>query len=264
MLGLIRSIWNYRGFIYSSIHNEFSARFIRSKLGGLWIIINPLSQVAIYTVILSTVLTTKIPEIDSRFSYALYLMSGILAWSLFNEVATRCLTIFIDQSSLIKKVNFPKITLPIIVIGSSLLNNILLLLSTAAIFLILGHDIFTKVLWIFPLTLITTCFATGLGLALGVLNVFIRDIGQIFPIILQLVFWFTPIVYPISIIPDAFKGIISINPLYLLIDCYHKVLVYGQAPNLETLIQISIIAITLLAFSLFLFRRASPEMLDIL
>lgn len=106
MLELFKSLWSYRGFVFSSIRNEFSARFARSRLGGLWMIINPLAQVAIYALVLSNVLAAKLPGIDNKYAYALYLMAGMLAWSLFSEIIGRCLTLFIDQGNLMKKCDF--------------------------------------------------------------------------------------------------------------------------------------------------------------
>lgn len=107
MLTFLRNLWAYRGFVTSSIRNEFVARFARSRLGGLWMIIHPLAQVAIYALILSNVLAAKLPGIDNPYAYALYLTAGITAWSLFAEIVGRCLTLFIDNGNLMKKMRFP-------------------------------------------------------------------------------------------------------------------------------------------------------------
>ncbi len=76
MLGMLRNLWQYRHFVSSSIRNELISRFARSKLGGLWMIISPLSQVLIYALILSNILAAKLPGIDNKYAYAIYLMSG--------------------------------------------------------------------------------------------------------------------------------------------------------------------------------------------
>jgi len=123
MLGMFSALWRYRGFVFSSIKNEFVARFARSRLGGLWMIIHPLAQVVIYALILSTVLSAKLPGIDNQYGYAIYLTSGILAWTLFSEVISRCLTLFIEQGNLMKKMAFPRVSLPTIVAGSCLLSH---------------------------------------------------------------------------------------------------------------------------------------------
>ena len=117
MFGMLRGLWEYRSFVVSSIKNEFIARFARSRLGGLWMIIHPLAQVAIYALILSNVLAAKLPGIDNKYAYALYLMAGMLAWNLFSEIVSRCLTIFIENGNLMKKMRFPRIALPVNVVG---------------------------------------------------------------------------------------------------------------------------------------------------
>jgi lipopolysaccharide transport system permease protein len=253
MFGLLRGLYSYRSFIGTSIRNEFVARFSRSSLGGLWMIINPLANVLIYALILSNVLAAKLPGIENKYAYALYLMAGTLAWSLFSEIINRCLTLFIENGNLMKKMRFPRITLPFIVLGSALLNNLLLLVSVLAVFICLG-----------PLILIVAALAVGLGLILGVLNVFVRDIGQVIPIVLQILFWFTPIVYPINIIPEDLKSLIAWNPMYPIVTAYHDVFVYNVAPDFSQIGITVLITCLLLGFGLYIFRRAAPEMVDAL
>ncbi|PIO95256.1 ABC transporter [Pseudomonas syringae] len=264
MLELFRSLWGYRGFVFSSIRNEFSARFARSRLGGLWMIINPLAQVAIYALVLSNVLAAKLPGIDNKYAYAVYLMAGMLAWSYFAEIISRCLTLFIDQGNLMKKMRFPRITLPMIVAGSCLLNYVLLFASILLVFAALGHWPHWQMLWLIPLTLVVTALAVGLGLILGVLNVFVRDVGQVIPILLQVWFWFTPIVYPVNIIPEQFKSVMGINPMLPIVTAYHDVLVYARAPDLQSMAVTAAVAAGLMLLGLFMFRRAAPEMVDVL
>lgn len=264
MFGMLRSLVQYRHFITSSIRNELVSSFTRSKLGGLWIIINPLSQVLIYALVLSNILASKLPGIESKYGYAIYLMAGLLAWNIFSEITSRCLNLFISQGNLMKKMSFPRIALPAIVVGSCLMNNILLFLSMLGIFALLGHEFSLAMLWLLPLTLLVAMFAAGLGLILGVMNVFLRDIGLLIPIVLQVWFWFTPIVYPENIIPDSYRHILEFNPMYPIVNAYHQVLVYGEPPQLSSLVTISFAAVILALLSLFLFRRASAEMVDVL
>ncbi|RMO80997.1 Lipopolysaccharide ABC export system, permease [Pseudomonas syringae pv. philadelphi] len=264
MLELFRSLWGYRGFVFSSIRNEFSARFARSRLGGLWMIINPLAQVAIYALVLSNVLAAKLPGIDNKYAYAVYLMAGMLAWSYFSEIIGRCLTLFIDQGNLMKKMRFPRITLPVIVAGSCLLNYVLLFAAILLVFAALGQWPHWQMLWLIPLTLVVTALAVGLGLILGVLNVFVRDVGQVIPILLQVWFWFTPIVYPLNIIPEQFKSVMGINPMFPIVSAYHDVLVYARAPDLQSMAVTTAVAVGLMLLGLFMFRRAAPEMVDVL
>ena len=261
---MLRDLWQYRQFIFSSIRNELINRFVRSKLGGLWVIINPLSQVAIYALVLSNVLAAKLPGIENKYAYAIYLMAGLLAWTLFSEIVGRCLNLFIEQANLIKKMRFPRITLPAIVIGSNLLNNILLLVAMLGIFFLLGHGFSLAMLWLLPLTIILAGFALGVGLVLGVMNVFVRDLAQVVPIILQVWFWFTPIVYPANIIPEAYRHWLTLNPVYHFTAAYQEILVYGRSPEFSGLLVVGMLSLILLMLSLFLFRRSSEEIVDVL
>ncbi|RLA51206.1 MAG: ABC transporter permease [Gammaproteobacteria bacterium] len=264
MFIMFRALWQYRYFVLSSIKNEFTTRFARSSLGGLWVIFNPLAQVAIYALILSNVLAAKIPNIGNQYSFAIYLTAGILAWSLFSDIITRCLNLFIAQGNLLKKVMFPKVVLPTIVVGTSLLDNFMLFISILGIFALLGHAPTIQILWLPILTLATLALGISFGLILGVLNVFIRDIGQAVPIILQIAFWFTPIVYPLSIIPESYRYLLYFNPMYPIVKGYQDVLVYGTAPEFTQISIILAISMVLLGFGFFLFQRASEEMADVL
>ena len=261
---MLRSLWLYRGFIQSSIRNELINRFANSKLGGLWLIVNPLTQVAIYTLILSNVLAAKLPGIDNKYSYAIYLMAGLLAWTLFSEIVGKCLNLFIEHGNLMKKMHFPRVTLPAIVVGFNLFNNLLLFLCMFVIFLILGHHFGPAIFWLLPLTIFLAIFSLGLGLIFGILNVFIRDLAQVVPILLQMLFWFTPIVYPLSITPEDFRYLFNANPVYHFVGAYQDVIVYGRGPQLESVALIGTLSLLISGFSLFLFRRAKEEMVDAL
>jgi lipopolysaccharide transport system permease protein len=261
---MFRALWLYRHFVLSSIKNDFRARFARSKLGGLWMIINPLAQVAIYALILSNVLAAKLPGIQNKYAYAIYLIAGLLAWTLYDELINRCVNLFVAQGNIMKKMSFPRITLPTIVAGSCLLNNILLFIAMLGVFLLLGHQFSMEMLWLLPLTLLLIVLGLGLGLTLGVLNVFVRDVSLVVPIVMQVWFWFTPIVYPVNIIPEQYHDLMRLNPMFLITDAYHEILLYNRAPNLDGMLTLTGIACALLLVSLFLFRRASAEMVDVL
>lgn len=264
MLNQLRLAWAYRYFIASSIRNDLFTRFARSKLGSVWALVHPLVMVAIYAVILSKVLGAKIPGIDNPYSYAIYLTAGIMGWTLFSEILTGCLNLFTGNANLIKKMAFPKITLPIITVGSCLVNNVILLAAILVIFALMGHYPGPEIFWIFVLQIVTALAAMGAGVVVGVLNVFVRDVEQVVPIVLQLLFWFTPIVYPASIVPDAIRPWMNLNPVYPLISGYHDVLVLQHGPDIVALVTTMAIALLLMGLGLFMVRRASPEMTDVL
>lgn len=264
MKDIIAAVWSYRYFIISSIKNDLRSRFTRSKLGALWMILQPLAQVAIYSLVLSRIMAAKLPGIDNRYAYVIYLMAGMIAWALFSEVLTRSLTMFVDSGNLMKKIVFPRVCLPLVTTGSALVNNFLLLVASAGVFALVGHPPSLSMLWLPVLIGINLIFALGLGLILGVINVFVRDVAQVMTVILQLLFWLTPIVYMPTIIPARLQAFIALNPMAHLVADFQSVILYGRPPGLLGLLIIGGASLLLLVVALALFRRAAPEMVDVL
>lgn len=261
---MFRDIWRYRLFILGSIHNELISRFSRNQLGALWAILNPLMQVLIFSLVLSNLLAPRLPGVDNPYAYAIYLMAGQLGWTLFSDIILRGMALFIERAELLKKMKFPRITLPCILVGSAVLNNALLALAILVIFSLLGYFPTMLVLWLPFLSLLVVTMALGIGIFLGVLNVFVRDISQIVPIFMQVWFWFTPIVYPESIIPAKYLPWLAMNPMTPVINAYHNVLVYGVSPKIDALILPLFVSFLTLFASLLLFRRANMDMVDAL
>src|SRR5690606_33958576 len=258
------AIWQYRNFVLSAIRFEIKGRFASSKFGFFWLILHPLAQVAVFALVLAKVLGAKLPGIECDWAYVAYLLAGILAWSLFSEDVTRCTTAFVDNANYLKKVVFPRICLPVIISGSALINNVLLLVAMIAILHFIGFHPTGMFIWLPVLIVLNLAFAVGLGILLGVLNVFIRDVNQVLQIVLQFWFWLTPIVYSIQILPEGFGRFLGWNPLYLLVTAYHDALIYGVTPDINALAKFAAMSLALGAVGLLLFRRASPEMVDVL
>lgn len=261
---MLSALWRYRYFVMASIAGELRARFARSRLGLLWSILHPLAQAAIFALILSEVLGAKLSGIDDKAAYPMYLLAGMAAWTLFSEIVNRSLTVFIDYSATLKKIAFPRICLPVIVWGSALLNHALLLVAIAVVFLFLGKV--PGVAWLaLPLgILLISIFGFGLGMLLGIFNVFVRDIGQAVGIILQLWFWLTPIVYPASIVPEHLRWVLSLNPMVPVVEIYHEAMVFDRWPDFTPLFIPVALSAGLLVLSFVVFKRASPELVDAL
>lgn len=258
------SVWKYRYFIYTSVKSDFKSRVARSRLGLLWLVIAPLSQVLMYAFVLSSLMSQRLPGIDNKFSYSIYLLSGFLGWFLFVDIFNRCLTMFIDNANVLKKIAFPRMALPLVVVISALINNVIFFVIILSAFVLLGFGVDYHVLYLPLIVVINVMFAAGIGLVCGILNVFIRDVGQICQIVIQFAFWMTPVVYTKTILPPVAQSILKLNPMYWIVESYHEVLVYGADPDFAALGVLSVLSFGLLLFSMFLFRKSSPEMVDVL
>jgi len=262
MLALVKNLWSYRGFIVSSIQREFQTQYRNSLLGGLWTVIHPAAMVLIYTVIFSQVMRARLPAVDSTFAYSIYLCAGVLTWNFFSEVLMRAQNVFLEHGNLIKKLSFPRLCLPVIVLGSATLNFLIIFTLFLIFLLVSGNFPGLVILSIIPILLIQILFATGLGISLGVLNVFFRDIGQFFGVVMQFWFWLTPIVYTTSTLPEFVRRWIVFNPMTPLINAYQEILVQKQLPHFSSLWGVSLLSFLLCGLGFRLFRKHVGEMVD--
>lgn len=259
----LRNIWQYKDFIFASVKREFQSKYQNSILGATWVVLNPLAMVLVYTVIFSQVMQAKLPGGNPSFSYSIYLCSGIFTWGLFAEIVGRGQNIFIDNANILKKLSFPRITLPIIMLFSAILN-FLIIFGLFMVFLILSGQFPGWVgLAVVPVLLVQILFSMGLGMSIGVLNVFFRDVGQLFTIIMQFWFWLTPIIYPIKVLPEVLRPIVlTLNPLAPVIMSYHSIFVDAQLPDWHALIAPLLWSITLCVIAIRLFSKHTHDIVD--
>ncbi|MGZ5799664.1 MAG: ABC transporter permease [Burkholderiaceae bacterium] len=262
IISRLRHLYQYKGFILGSVKREFQSKYQNSLLGAAWTVLNPLAMIIVYTVIFSQIMRAKLPGIDSTFAYSIYLCAGVLTWGLFAEIVTRAQNTFLEHANLLKKLSFPRLCLPVIVVANALLNFSIVFGLFSIFLLSSGNFPGLVYLALLPVFAILVAFAIGLGISLGVLNVFFRDVGQFFGIVIQFWFWLTPIVYPVSILPEVVRSLMSYNPLAALMAACQDILVTGQWPVWQSLWPVTLLAIALCAFGMRLFSRHAGEMVD--
>jgi len=259
---LLLAIYRYRGFIISSVKRDFQSRYQTSMLGALWLVLQPLAMILVYTLVFSQVMQAKMPGEIGPFAYSIYLCSGVLTWTLFTEIIDKSQNVFIANSNLIKKLNFPKICLPIIVVLSAVMN-FLIIFSLFVIFLLIsGSFPGTLFLAIIPLLFIQLLFSVGLGMIFGVMNVFFRDVGQFVSVLLQFWFWFTPVVYVLSALPSWAHNVLMYNPMARLMAAYQSIFAYQKMPDWVSLWPVLLLGIIFCALGMRLFRKHSADMVD--
>lgn len=261
-MNAVQALWAYRSFIRGSVQREFQSKYSNSLLGAAWNIINPLAMIAVYTVIFSQVMRAKLPGVDSTFAYSIYLCSGSLTWGFFAEMVSRSQNMFLDNANLLKKISFPRITLPIIVLANAGLNFAIVFGLFLAFLIISGYFPGWILLAILPILVLQIALAMGLGMVLGVLNVFFRDVGQFFGIFLQFWFWLTPIIYPPNILPETIKPYMALNPMAPVMAAYQGIFVNQRLPQWFDLWPTAMLAAVLCLLGLHLFKKNAGEMVD--
>ena len=259
---IFRSVWMSRFFIYTAVKSDFRNRVSRSRFGVAWIVLAPLSQVLMYAFVLSPLMSQRLVGVESDYSYAIYLLAGFQGWFLFVEILNRNMTVFVDNANIIKKIKFPLFALPVIVILNSLINNVIFFIIMMVIFLVLGHGLSLNLAWIPVITLINVMLCSSAGIILGILNVFLRDVGHLIGIVIQFLFWFTPIVYTVDILPPLLRFLVNFNPLYKIIESYHDVIVFGRAPDLAGLGAVLLLSAAVSLLAMKLYKVSLSDMVD--
>ncbi len=263
MSTLVNALWAYRGFVAGSVKREFQSKYRNSLLGAAWTVLNPLAMIVVYTVIFSQVMKAKLPGVDSTFAYSIYLCAGLLTWNFFAEIVGRAQNIFLEHANLMKKLSFPRMTLPVIVVLGAGVNFAIIVGLFLLFLLVSGNWPGWAILGAIPVLAVQVALSIGLGITLGVLNVFFRDVGQFFGIAITFWFWLTPIVYPSSILPDGARDVLlAWNPMAPIIGAYQRIFVTGQWPDWPSLLMPAVVATALCMLSLRLFRKRAGEMVD--
>ena len=260
---MLRALWTYRAFIGSSVMREFNSRYRESLLGAFWSVANPLTMIIIYTVIFGQLMRPALPGHENTpFAFSIYLCAGVITWGLFAEMLGRVTSVFLDQGNLIKKTNFPRICLPAIAATSALLNFAIIFTLYLLFLALAGHWPGWPILGVVPLLALQVLFTLGLGVLLGTLNVFFRDIGQLTGVVLQFMFWLTPIVYTFNTLPAKAQAVLQFNPMLPLILGYQRIFLDQQWPNYRSLLALTLLTIVLLALGAKFFLARVGELVD--
>lgn len=258
----VQTLWLYRGFILGSVQREFQLKYMHSLLGVAWTFIQPLSMILVYTLVFSHIMGARLPGVEGGFAYSIYLCAGLLTWGLFAEIVTRSQTVFMDHANLLKKIHFPRVCLPVTVVITATLN-FAIIFGLFTLFLLLSGAFPGWVYFaLFPVLLLHVLLAVGLGMLLGVLNVFFRDVGQAMSVVLQFWFWLTPIVYPVSILPETAQRLLGLNPVLYVMQAYQNVLVNAAMPDWLSLWPVGVFTLLVCLLAWRVFRKHADDLVD--
>jgi lipopolysaccharide transport system permease protein len=209
-------------------------RFAGNALGSSWLLIQPLVMVVIFTVVFGRLIGARLAlpaTVDPAFGYGIYLLSGTLAWTAFASVVQRSATVLGDRRELVLRTGFAMELLPLVILLSESIPYAYALVLCAAVVAIWGQGLGWHVLALPVLFLAHQLLAYGIGLLLATFTVFVRDLRDVTAIVLQVLFWFTPIVYVSAILPEPFRTVQAWSPLTWMVEAYQAVLVHGRWPD---------------------------------
>jgi lipopolysaccharide transport system permease protein len=261
-LGMMRGAWQFRDFIAASVKREFVARYQGTQLGILWPILQPLAMILIYTLVFAEVMKPRLPDHESRFAYSIYLTAGVAVWGLFADLLNRSVGIFVQNAGLLKKVSVPKVTFPIIASISALIQFSIILFFFLAFLVLSDNFPGAPLMAVVPVLVITIAFAIGLGVLLGTINVFYRDVEQSVNLVLQFWFWLTPIVYPSKALPGFMATLLAWNPMWPVVRAMQDIFLGRAYPDWGSLAYPGVLAVCFLVVARVAFKKLSDELVD--
>lgn len=258
-----KEIWAYRTLIQNLTQRELKSRYKKSVLGRLWALINPAASLATYTLVFGIYLKAVPPTTPSGLSnFALFLFAALIIWNGFSNILNGSMSALFDAGGLMGKIYFPPECPAIANVFSSLLQVLTEIAVMAGVMLLLGNIGWSWI--IMPLLVVELVFfALGLGLMASLLNVFYRDIGYLVGILMQVLFYATPIVYALDDIPETIGGfpiktVVEASPLTQLTLQARQSMYMLEMPTALQMLYTFVTCLATLLLGWWVFSRRAP------
>ena len=246
---MIKNLYNYRELLKSNVKKEIRGKYKGSFLGILWSFINPLLQVAVYAIVFPYIMRVKTEN------YLQYLIVGIIPWTFFTTVLNQGMITVRMNAGIIKKVYFPREILPISVALSGLVNFFISCIIIV-LFCVLGGVGISWHIILLPVFAVIQFFLTlGVVMALSAINIYVKDTEYLINFIVNMLFYATPILYPVTLFPQKIRWVLYANPLTELITAYRDIFMYHQLPALLPTLYLVCITIVVFFIGLLIFRK---------
>lgn len=249
-MNTLKEIYAYREMIFSLVRRDLKGRYKGSVLGFLWTFINPLLQLGVYTLVFSVIMSNNIED------FYLFLFVALVPWIFFSSSVSNGSSCIWAQQDMVKKIYFPREVLPIAFVTSQFVNMLLSLLVVLGVIIVAGKKISLIALLYLPIVmLVEYVLALSMAMLSSAITVYLRDVEYLLGIVTMAWQFLTPVMYPIEQVPEELRFIFSLNPMTPVIIAYRDILYYGRCPELETLIQATILGIILLIVGTFTFSK---------
>lgn len=253
VINALVAVKKYRFLIRQLVSRDFKTKYKRSVLGVFWSFLNPLLTMSVQYFIFSTIFKNNIPN------YAVYLLIGIVSFNFFNEACGMSLVSIVGNAGLITKVYMPKYIYPLIRVVSSIINLGISLLPLVIMMLVTGVELRKSAVLAFYFLASLIIFSLGMGLLLSAAMVFFRDTQFLWGVLSMIWMYATPIFYPEDILPDKFKFILQVNPLYHFLKNIRLCILGGVSPEPAVYVQCLLIALGALLVGALIFRKTQDR-----
>lgn len=249
----LRDVRAHAGLLFELVHRDLTVRYKRSVLGFLWTMLHPLLLMLIFTIVFATMFRERAPR------YETYFLSAYVAWNFFAQTTVNAMASIAWNGPLMKRVRVPLSIFTLAIVLSGLINLGLSLVVLFAIMLVVGAPIHAT-LWFLPVSvLLVAVFTLGASLALTAISIFFGDLREMVQAGMPALMYLTPIIYPISIVPDRFRWLMKLNPLVYIVEVVRDPIYYGIVPAPTTLLLATVLSAGSLCIGWMVFRAMAPH-----
>jgi lipopolysaccharide transport system permease protein len=260
MIRYIHALLEYRELLYFLFVREVKSKYKQTALGVAWALLQPLTLMLVFTVVFS--LFARLPS--DGVPYAVFSYCALVPWQFFAGVIGRGVGSLVSNQVLVQKVYFPRELIPLAIIGAAIVDFAVGMALFAGLLWYYGIS-WSLVTWlVVPLFLVQCIFIIGLIFLLAPMNVFYRDIGFIIPVALQLLMFATPIIYPLSIVPERLRPYYILNPLAGIIDGYRRIFLHNAVPDWPSLLAATVTSTLVFIVGFLYFKRVEFKLADVL
>ncbi|MCL4806238.1 MAG: ABC transporter permease [Thermoanaerobaculia bacterium] len=254
----LAEFWRYHELLYFIVWRDLKMRFKQTVLGVVWVVLKPLLPAVMMTLVFGKL--ARVPS--DGLPYAVFIFAAMIPWNYFSGATSGGTLALVGNAHLICKVYFPRLIIPVSVVLSGLVDVMISLCLLGVLMAWYGQVPPLAALWGVPLLLLLTmAIALGVGLWLGSLNVRYRDIGNAVPFLLQVWMYATPVIYPLSLVPERFRPFLLLNPMVGVTEGFRSA-IFGRPWSLDALAASVAIALVLLGGGLFFFRSSERTFAD--
>jgi ABC-2 type transport system permease protein len=249
----MREALQYRDLVRTLVARELKVRYRRSAIGFLWTMLQPLLTMLVMQLVFSSIFRSQL------LNYPVYALAGILFWNFFSQSIVASMNSLRGNAQLLQKLPVPKAVFPIATVISGVVNLLFALVPLFVLLLVTGHPLTPSLLFLPVSILIAALFTLGAGLLLSPLAVFFSDVVELIGVMLTLLMYLTPIIYPQEIVPQRMRWVIRFNPIRSILEVFRDPIYNSKIPPLSHLTVSISIAVIALALGAWLFRRSSDR-----
>ena len=254
----LADLWRGRGILAVLIKRDIAIRYRQAALGIMWALLQPVATTAIFTVVF--VVFIRLPSTD--MPYPVFAFAGVVIWLYFNRAVSDGTLSLVANASLITKVYFPRIVVPLVAPCSAALDCLLGVAALVVIALLFGAPVQWTAVLVPLVVLFVGLFGYAVTLCLAPLQAIYRDIGIVLPFALQIAMYLSPIAYPASIVPESVRWLYRLNPIAVMVDTMRWALVGSEPPSAAGIFFTLALAALLLFGGLAIFRRLEGTLVD--